>query len=267
AGEVSRLQAALSDAARREAVLLAERDELGQKLSGELRSLEQARARASALDAEVQRLSQLEPQAAETPRLRRELAHAHEVLQQRTQQAEAAARAAHLATTERERVKEQAAVELQARASEVARSGSELQAARRRLADLEAERAAREGQIARLQGEIEAGRRSAAEQSVEAERRSGAEVERLKAALVDLERRLESSARAEAQARRRLTEADRERAEQVALRAQQTAAEKVLDELREELEDLKRENDFLNAEVARYHQKNKELLAQAGRKG
>ena len=32
--------------------------------------------------------------------------------------------------------------------------------------------------------------------------------------------------------------------------------------LEEELEDLRGENDFLNGEVARYHQKNKELLAQ-----
>jgi hypothetical protein len=69
------------------------------------------------------------------------------------------------------------------------------------------------------------------------------------------------AARAEAQARRRIGELEKEKAERVAQQAQLVAAEEALVRAREELEDLRSENDFLNGEVARYHQKNKDLLA------
>ncbi|HEX9288286.1 MAG TPA: response regulator, partial [Anaeromyxobacteraceae bacterium] len=186
-----------------------------------------------------------------------------ELLQQRTQQAEAAARAAHQANAERERVKEQAAVEIQARASDLARAGSELGALRRRTSELEAERAAREASVNRLLADAEAQRRTIAEEALDAERRHGSETQRLKTSLVELERRLEGSSRSEAQVRRRVAELEKERAERIAQQAQLAAAEEALGRAREELEDLKSENDFLNGEVARYHQKNKDLLTQA----
>ncbi len=63
--------------------------------------------------------------------------------------------------------------------------------------------------------------------------------------------------------RRRVAELEKERAERIAQQAQLAAAEEALGRAREELEDLKSENDFLNGEVARYHQKNKDLLTQA----
>jgi cell division septum initiation protein DivIVA len=39
-----------------------------------------------------------------------------------------------------------------------------------------------------------------------------------------------------------------------------------LERLAEEVEDLRGENEFLNGEVARYTQKNKDLSAQVGKK-
>ena len=69
-------------------------------------------------------------------------------------------------------------------------------------------------------------------------------------------------ARAEAQARRRVTELERDRAGAGARDAQLAEAQGALEKLREEIDDLRSENDFLNGEVARYHQKNKDLLEQ-----
>ena len=66
----------------------------------------------------------------------------------------------------------------------------------------------------------------------------------------------------EAQGRRRIAELESERAERVAQQAQLAQAEEGLVRAREELEDLRSENDFLNGEVARYHQKNQDLAAQ-----
>src|SRR5262249_3663752 len=97
AGEVGRLQSELSQFDKRVAQLVAERDDLSERMGGELRSQEEAKVKIEQLEAEVQRLAGMEAQVAEAPRLRRELAHAHEILQQRTQQAEASARAAHQA--------------------------------------------------------------------------------------------------------------------------------------------------------------------------
>jgi len=266
AAEASRLQGALGEAGRREAQLAAEREDLSRKLATEVQRHEAARAQAATLESEVQRLAALEPQAAEAPRLRRELGHAQELLQQRTQQAEAAARAAHQATADRERVKEQAAVEIQGRVSELARVGSEMAALRRRAAELETERTTREAHVSRLLADAEAQRRTISEEALDAERRHASEVQRMKASMVELERRLEASGRAEGQGRRRIAELEKERAEHVAQQAQLVVAEEALARAGEELQDLKSENDFLNGEVARYHQKNKDLLGQ-GKKG
>jgi CheY-like chemotaxis protein/chromosome segregation ATPase len=261
-GEVARLQGQLGEGARREAQRTAERDELARRLGDELKALEAVRGRAATLDAEVARLAALEPLAAEAPRLRRDLAHAHELLQQRTQQAEAAARAAHQATADRERVKEQAALELEARGSEIARLGAQLMAAERRAAELEGERTAREAEARRAVAEAEARRKAQADEAAEHEKKLVAEAQRIKAALVELERRLEASARAEGASRRRIAELEKERAELAGFADRVGHAEEVAARAREELEDLRSENDFLNGEVARYHQKNKDLLAQ-----
>ena len=160
-------------------------------------------------------------------------------------------------------MKEQAAVEVQGRVTELARIGSELAALRRRGSDLEAERTAREAHVSRLLADAEAQRRTISEEALEAERRHAAEVQRMKASLVELERRLETGARAEAQSRRLTGELEKKSAEQVAQQAQIAVAEEALARAREELEDLRSENDFLNGEVARYQQKNKDLMAHA----
>jgi hypothetical protein len=140
--------------------------------------------------------------------------------------------------------------------------GSELATLRRRAGDLDAERTAREAHVSRLLADAEAQRRAISEEALEAERRHASEVQRMRANLVELERRLEASARAEGQARKLLAELEKERAAQVAQHAQLVMAKEAAARAREELEDLRSENDFLNGEVARYHQKNKELLAQ-----
>jgi len=94
------------------------------------------------------------------------------------------------------------------------------------------------------------------------------ETGRLRAALVELERRLEASARAETVLRKRMAELDRVGAERASAdRAVAVAGERLgaleqeLVRLREEIEEMRSENEFLNGEVARYHQKNKELAA------
>ena len=85
---------------------------------------------------------------------------------------------------------------------------------------------------------------------------------------MELERRLEASARAEVLLRKRQGELERIAAERVgADRAAQAASERLaaaeaeLVRVREEIGEMRGENEFLNAEVARYHQKNKELSA------
>jgi chromosome segregation ATPase len=83
--------------------------------------------------------------------------------------------------------------------------------------------------------------------------------------MVDLERRLEGSARAEAQARRRAAELERSLADRSggerATGERLAAAERELASLREEIAELRSENDFMSGEVARYHAKNLDLAA------
>jgi hypothetical protein len=116
-----------------------------------------------------------------------------------------------------------------------------------------------DAQAAGALAEAHARRQSVADEAAEAERRRQADLARHKQALVDLERRLESSARAEGQARRRIVELEKERAERSAQGDRLAAVEQALAHAREELEDLRTENDFLNGEVARYAQKNRDL--------
>jgi ParB family chromosome partitioning protein len=282
-GQVARITRELSEASHREARLAADKAELAQKVASELQAHERTAGALAALQAESDRLRALEPAAQDAPRLRRELAVAQELLQQRTQQVETAARSAHQATADREKLRERAAVEIQNSVGELARRDSEVASLRRRLAELESERTAREAESRRLQEEVLSARRARAEEAAEAERRGGAEAARLeaeaerrlhaetgrlRAALVELERRLEASVRAEGALRRRISElerghSDRGLADRAAAAAGErlAAAEQELARLREELEEMRSENDFLNGEVARYHQKNKELAA------
>jgi chromosome segregation ATPase len=127
----------------------------------------------------------------------------------------------------------------------------------------EVERARAEA--ARAAATVEAHRKNAATEAGDAEQRHQAEVARLKAAMVDLEKHLETRARNEMGARKRVQEleklvaAPRPPAADPADLARLKAA---LAKLTEDVEEMKSENDFLNGEVARYVAKNKDLAAQ-----
>jgi chromosome segregation ATPase len=114
--------------------------------------------------------------------------------------------------------------------------------------------------------ELEERRRAQAAEAAEAERRHGAEVARLKSAMVDLERHLEARARAENQLKKKVQELERgAQARPPALAADPAEVARLkaqLAKLAEDVEDLRNENDFLNGEVARYVQKNKDLATQ-----
>ncbi len=171
----------------------------------------------------MQRLAKLEPVAEEAARLRKEVGSLREMVQQRTQAAEAASRAVQAAAAERAKVEERLSVEAGRLQGGVSRLDADLTAARRRLAEVEAERNARAAELARAKAELERlhgevtrlGATAEARQkaaSVEAgglEQRHQAEVARLKAAMVDLEKHLEVRARAEMVAKKRVQELEK----------------------------------------------------------
>jgi chromosome segregation ATPase len=245
----------------------AERDGLARQVEAERRAREEAQDSLSRTEKEAARSRELEAQATDAVRLRRELGHAQELLQQRTHQVESASRSAHDAAAERERVRERLEVDNAKLNDDLAKARQEVSAQKRRIAELEQTREARDSEVRKHATEADAQRKARAEDSVELEKRHLAEVARLKGALVDMERRLEGLARAEAQAKRRVTELEK--------RAPGRGSGDELGRLQErvkgletEIEDLRGENDFLNGEVARYHQRNKELAAQLeGKKG
>ncbi len=272
-GELSRVDTARGDAERRAARIQAERDQLGREIEGARRETEAARAetraerdRTQQLQAEVARLAKLEPVAEEAARLRRDLVSLKELVQQRTQAAESAARAAHVAGAERGRVEERLAVEGGKLQAHVARLEQEIVGARRKVEELERDGAAREAALRKAGLDAEARRKHLAGMASDAEQRHVAEVTRLKAAMVDLERHLEVRARAELQLKKRVQELERA----VQARPASAAADPVevaklkaaTQKLSEEVDDLRGENDFLNGEVARYVQKNKDLAGQ-----
>jgi chromosome segregation ATPase len=164
-------------------------------------------------------------------------------------------------------VEERLAVEGGRLQAHVARLEQELAQARRRIQDLDREGAARENALRASGQEAEERRRQMAASSADAEQRHGAEVSRLKGAMVELERHLEARARAELQLKKKLQEVERVAQ---ARPAAPTAADPALvqqlkakvEKLSGEVEELRGENDFLNGEVARYVQKNKDLAAQ-----
>ncbi|HUL60601.1 MAG TPA: hypothetical protein VLU43_15075 [Anaeromyxobacteraceae bacterium] len=268
-GELARVESGRADAERRAAQTAAERDQLGRELEQAHRQGEADRDRIARLESEVVRLARLEPVAEEAVRLRKELATLKELVQQRGGAAEAAARAAQTAASDKARLEEQLAVETGRLSATSARLEAEAAAQRRRIADLEAERAQRNAQLEQLQGEVEERRRALAASQAEAEKRQQAEVARLKAAMVDLEKHLESRARSELQLKKRLQELERAAAARPAGAADPAEMGRLkqrIAQLEEEIGDLRGENDFLNGEVARYTQKNKELAAQLGPK-
>jgi len=274
-GELSRIEGARADAERRAAQTGAERDQLTREVEAARREAEALRAelggehdRVEQLSAEIARLSLLEPVAEEASRLKKDVATLKEMVQQRTGAAESAARAAQAAAAERARAEERLAVEGGRLQAQVSRLEQELGHAARRIQELERDGAAREAALRKAGQEAEERRKAVSAGAAEAERRHGAEVARLKGAMVELERHLEARARAELQMKKRLQELEKAAAQ--ARPAPAAAADPAvvqqlkakLDALSGELEDLRGENDFLNGEVARYVQKNKDLAAQ-----
>jgi chromosome segregation ATPase len=272
-GELARVETARGDAEKRSAQLKAERDQLGREVEGARRDTEAAREETQAerertrkLQAEIARLAKLEPVAEEASRLRRDVQSLKELVQQRTLAAESAARAAQGAGAERARVEERLAVEGGRLQAQVARLEQEIAGARRKVEELERDGAAREAALRKAGQDAEERRKQVAAAAAEGEQRHGSEVARLKAAMVDLERHLEVRARAELQLKKRLQDLERAvqaRPTPAALEPAELAKLKaVTQKLAEEVEELRSENDFLNGEVARYVQKNKDLAGQ-----
>jgi CheY-like chemotaxis protein len=272
-GELARIDALRAEVERRAAQLQSERDQLGREADQARRETAAAREetraereRTAQLTGEVQRLAKLEPIAEEAARLRKEVASLRELLQQRTGAAESSARTAQAAAAEKARAEERLAVEGGRLQAQVARLEQEIAGARRRIEELEREGASREAALRKAGQDLEERRRSLAADAAEVERRHGAEVGRLKAAMVDLERHLEARARAELQLKRKVQELERAaqaRPPPIASDPADVAKLKArVEKLAEEVEELRGENDFLNGEVARYVQKNKDLLAQ-----
>jgi chromosome segregation ATPase len=223
------------------------------------------RARLQKLGAEVQRLARLEPVAEEAARLRKEVATLRDIVQQRTSAAESSSRQAHSAAAERARVEERLAVEGSRLQSQVARLDSELAGARRRAEELEQLVAARDAALRKAGGELEDRRKSQAGGAADAEKKHAAEVARLKAAMVELEKHLEARARAELQLKKRVQELERGGKPAPAAAAPSADLARLKEarqRLAGEVDELRGENDFLNGEVARYLQKNKELTTQ-----
>jgi DNA-binding response OmpR family regulator/chromosome segregation ATPase len=272
-GEVARLDEARGGAERRAAQLQADRDQLSKELDAARREVEAANdatavelERAVRLQTEVARLAKLEPVAEEAARLRKEVGSMKDLLQARTVAAENAARTAQAGAAERARAEERLAVESGRMQAQAARLEQELGLARRRVEELERDGTARNEQFRKAGQETEERRRAIAAQGADAEQRHAAEVTRLKAAMVELEKHLEARARAELQLKKRLQEVERAAQAKGAPAATDPALVQQLKgaiaKLNEELEELRTENDFLNGEVARYNQKNKDLAAQ-----
>jgi CheY-like chemotaxis protein len=277
-GELARLESGRADAERRAAEAIAARDQLAREGEASRRATEGERDRLKRLEAEVQRLAKLEPVAEEAARLRKEVTSLREMVQHRTQVAESASRQAQSAAAERAKVEERMQVEAGRLQGGVSRLEADLTAARRRLAEVEAERNARAAELARARAElehvqVEAARlgevvderqKAASAQTGSLELRHQAEVARLKAAMVELEKHLESRARNEMAAKKRIQELEKAAAARPAAAepADMARLKDALQKVSEEVEELRGENEFLNGEVARYLQKNKDLQTQ-----
>ena len=110
-GELARVEGIRAEADRRAAEATAGRDQLSRELEAARQSVIAEREKVKGLEADVQRLSRLEPLAEEATRLRREVGSLREMVQQRTQAAESASRAVQAAAAERAKVEERLSVE------------------------------------------------------------------------------------------------------------------------------------------------------------
>jgi chromosome segregation ATPase/DNA-binding NarL/FixJ family response regulator len=271
-GALERAEAGWADATHRAAEAEAE----GQRLAAELEATRareaEARDRVARLELEVARLAPLEPVAAEAVRLRKELPGLKELVQQRTQAAEASSRAAQSAANERAKLAERLSIETGQLQSDVHRLDGELAQARRKLEDAERVAAQAQADLARERQAADQARGTFREGATQAEQRHAADLQRLKATAAELERHLEGRTRVEHQLKRRIGELE------AAARAAAAAPPPTVDGaalaalkarvagLENELTDLREENDFLNGEVARYTQKNRDLSARLGGK-
>ena len=124
----------------------------------------------------------------------------------------------------------------------------------------------REASLRKTASDAELRRKAASEAASEAEQKHAAEAARLRQSMVELERHLENRARTELQLKKRVAELERLAAAKpppIASDPAELAKLKAkLAKLEEDVEELRGENDFLNGEVARYVQKNKDLLSQ-----
>jgi CheY-like chemotaxis protein len=273
-GELARIEEARSGADRRAAQLQSERDQLLRELDAARREMESVRDETAAelernvrLQTEVARLAKLEPVAEEAARLRKEVGTLKDLLQARTVAAENASRSAQSGAAERARAEERLAVEAGRFQAQIARLELELAGAKRRVEELERDGAAREVSLRKAGQETEERRRAIAAHGADAEQRHAAEVARLKAAMVELEKHLEARARAEMQLKKRMQELERAAQARGAPASAPDPAvvaglKAMVSKLGDEIEELRSENDFLNGEVARYVQKNKDLSAQ-----
>jgi chromosome segregation ATPase len=249
----------------------AEAEAEGERLAGELEATRareaEVRERVARLELEVARLAPLEPVAAEAIRLRKELPGLKELVQQRTQAAEASSRAAQTAASERGKLAERLSIETGQLQSDVHRLEGELGQAQRKLADAQQAASQAQADLARERQGAEQARGTFRDGSTQAEQRHAADLQRLKTTAAELERHLEGRARVEQQLKRRIGELE------AAVKAAGAAPAPAVDaatlaalqarftELETELDDLRDENEFLNGEVARYTQKNRDLSA------
>jgi chromosome segregation ATPase len=154
----------------------------------------------------------------------------------------------------------------------VRRLEGELAQAQRKQADALQAAAQAQADLARERQAADQARGTFREGSTQAEQRHAADMQRLKATAAELERHLEGRARVEQQLKRRIGELEAAARNKAAAPPAEvegavlTALRTRLAELEGELSDLRDENEFLNGEVARYTQKNRDLTAKLGGK-
>jgi chromosome segregation ATPase len=266
-GELARAESGRAEAVHRAAEAEAE----ARRLATEVEALRGhdavGRERVARLELEVARLAPLEPVAAEVVRLRKELPALKELVHQRTQAAEAASRAAQAAASDRAKLAERLSIDTGQLQSEVRRLEGEAAQATRKLADAEQAAAVAKAEMQRERLAGEQARNTFRDGAAQAEKRHAADLARVKGTAAELERHLEGRAKIEHQLKRRITELE------AAIKGGAGAPAEAMDstvmaslqarfaELETELDDLRDENEFLNGEVARYTQKNRDLNA------
>ncbi len=270
-GELARAEAGRAEAAHRAAEAQAEAKRLAAELEAMRTREAESRERMARLELEVARLAPLEPVAGEAVRLRKELPALKELVHQRTQAAEASSRAAQSAASERAKLAERLSIDTGQLQSDVLRLEGELTQALRKQDAAEQAATRAQGELQRERQAAEQARGTFREGSTQSEQRHAADLQRVKATAAELERHLEGRARVEQQLKRRIGELE------AAVKAAVAPAPAVdgpvlaalqarFAELETDLDDMRDENEFLNGEVARYTQKNRDLSARLGGK-